>query len=117
MNIFQITLIVGTITALSVGQILFKLAAVEMVLKSHNFWLNFLNFKLLIALIVYAVATATWVVVLKSTPLRLAYPFAALAFVIVPVLSYFFIGEPLRLNTIVGAAIILLGVIVSVGLC
>lgn len=77
----------------------------------------FFNSKLIIALIVYAAATATWVAVLRITPLTLAYPFAALAFVIVPVLSHYFIGEPIKLNTLVGAAIIFLGVIVSVGLC
>ena len=52
--------------------------------------------------------------VLKATPLRIAYPFAALAFFIVPVLSHFFLGEDLHWNTFAGAFLIALGVWVSI---
>jgi drug/metabolite transporter (DMT)-like permease len=47
------------------------------------------------------------------TPLYLAYPFVAMAFIIVPVLSHWLIGEPLKLNTFIGALIILFGVWIS----
>lgn len=117
MNVYQIILITITMFALSVGQVLFKLAAIDMDTKNLAPWLIFLNTKLIIALVVYAAATAAWIAVLRITPLRLAYPFAALAFIIVPLLSYYFIGEPLKLNTVIGAAIIFLGVLVSVGMC
>ena len=38
----------------------------------------------------------------------------ALTFIIVPVLAYFFAGEPLTLRTLAGAAVIMLGVLISV---
>jgi drug/metabolite transporter (DMT)-like permease len=37
-----------------------------------------------------------------------------LTFIIVPVLAYFFAGEPLTLRTLAGAAVIMLGVLISV---
>jgi drug/metabolite transporter (DMT)-like permease len=114
MSIFQTILILVTVALLSVGQVLFKLAAMEIASLGSGSLVGLLNQKLIIALLVYALATGMWVLALTRTPLSLAYPFVALAFIIVPVLSYWWIGEPIKLNTIVGAAIIFLGILVSV---
>lgn len=70
--------------------------------------------KLIIALTIYAIATVLWVAVLRITPLNQAYPFVAIAFFIVPLLSWVFLDEPLKLKTFIGAAVILLGVYISV---
>lgn len=111
MTISQIVFIALTIAALSVGQVLFKLAAMDM--KNISF-LTLLQPKLILALCVYAVATVLWIGALRTTPLRLAYPFASLAFFIVPILSWLWIGEAISLNTFLGAAVILIGVWISV---
>ena len=55
-----------------------------------------------------------WLLVLRKVPLNLAYPFVALAFIFVPVLGHYLLGEPLRLQSLLGAALIGLGVWVSV---
>jgi drug/metabolite transporter (DMT)-like permease len=110
------TLILLTVLALSVGQVLFKLAArgligteplVQQILVNHYLW---------IALAVYGVATAFWIGLLRQIPLHIAYPFVALAFLFVPILGYSFLNEPLRWQSLLGALVIAIGVWISVGL-
>ncbi len=69
---------------------------------------------MLVALVVYAAATLLWVFVLRTVPLSSAYALFSLAFLIVPVLAWMFLGEPMSLNTLVGGAIIVVGVIIAV---
>jgi len=114
MTILQLLLILFTVFLLSVGQILFKIAANSIVLTSSGLLPSLVNAKLIIALAVYSVATILWLIALKGVPLRMAYPFAALAFFIVPTLAHFLLGEPLNWNTYIGACIIALGVFVSI---
>ena len=110
----QLVFIVLTVFMLAVGQILFKFAAGKMNVENDGLLTAVLfNPALIIALAVYAVATLCWLIVLKGVPLRLAYPFAALGFFIVPLMSHFFLGEPLRWSSFAGAAIIMAGVYVS----
>lgn len=110
----QLSFITLTTLALSVGQILFKAAAGTLELSADRVLYNLLNVKLLLALAVYAFATVMWLLVLRITPLRVAYPFAALAFFFVPVLAHFFLGEEIGWNTVAGAAFIAVGVWISI---
>ena len=114
MTIFQLTLILFTVFLLSAGQILFKLASSDIVLTPAGLVPSLLSLKLIVAFLVYSVATILWLIALKDISLRLAYPFVAMAFFIVPTLAHFLLGETLNWNTFVGAGIIALGVIVSV---
>lgn len=114
MSLLQFVFIVLTVIALSVGQILFKLAASDIEFSITGFINSLLNIKLVIALVVYFIATIMWLFVLKATPLRVAYPFAALAFFIVPMLAHFLLGESINWNTFAGAGLIAIGVWVSV---
>ena len=111
MSFNQIMLILLTVMLLSVGQVLFKLAAMDM--KNIDIS-SLLQPKLILALCVYGIATVLWIAVLRHTPLRIAYPFVGLAFLIVPVLSWFWMDEQISLNTIVGGAVILIGVWIAV---
>lgn len=114
MSIFQLAFILLTVAALATGQILFKLASESISFTAAGFLGSLFDLRLMVALVVYAVATIMWLAVLKITPLRLAYPFVALAFVIVPVLAHFFLGEKVAWNTFAGAVLIGLGVWLSV---
>jgi drug/metabolite transporter (DMT)-like permease len=114
MSLAQLSFIFLTVIALSAGQILFKMAASSLEFSAVGFINNLLNIKLIIALVVYFFATIMWLFVLKDTPLRVAYPFVALAFFIVPVLAHFLLGESINWNTFAGAAFIAIGVWVSV---
>lgn len=114
MTFLQFLFIILTVFILSIGQILFKLAAVEIEFSFANCLNTLLNFRLLFAFFIYFIATIMWLFVLKDTPLRVAYPFSALAFFFVPTFSYFFLGENLNWNTFIGAGVIAIGVWISV---
>jgi drug/metabolite transporter (DMT)-like permease len=114
MSLSQFTFIILTIIALSAGQILFKMAATGFEVSTAGFLGSVLNVKLISALVVYFFATIMWLLVLRVTPLRVAYPFAALAFFVVPILAHFLLGESISWNTFAGAGLIAIGVWVSV---
>jgi len=114
MSISQVVFISLTVLALATGQILFKLASASVEFSMAGLVNAMVNVKLIIALIVYAGATVLWLFALKTTPLSIAYPFTAMAFFIVPVLAHYFLNETLSWNTFAGAALIAVGVWVSV---
>lgn len=110
----QVIFIILTVLLLAVGQVLFKLASKNIVLNFPSFISSLFNSQLIFALLVYGVATIFWLIALKTTPLRIAYPFMALAFFVTPILGHFILREPLNWNTFLGAFIIAIGVGVSV---
>jgi undecaprenyl phosphate-alpha-L-ara4N flippase subunit ArnE len=114
MSLTQLSFILLTVSALSAGQILFKMAASRLEFSPAGLINGLLNIKFIIALAVYFFATITWLFVLKCTPLRVAYPFGALAFFVVPILAHFLLGESINWNTFAGAGLIAIGVWVSV---
>ena len=114
MTIRQTLLTVLTVLMLSIGQVLFKYAAGKIDIEGKGIFSGLLfNPAFAIAIAVYAVATISWLLVLKVAPLRIAYPFAALAFIMVPIFASIFLGETLRVTTFVGAAVIIVGVYIS----
>jgi drug/metabolite transporter (DMT)-like permease len=116
MTLYQLGLCLICVLGISSGQVLFKLAANSLV-KPHSVLETIMivfNPYLFSALVLYGSITFLWVYTLKVTPLPLAYPIQALAFIIVPVLNYFFIGEAIASRTILGAAVIFLGICISV---
>jgi len=103
-----------TVLTLSIGQILFKQASAKLNIIEYGLLRSTLcNTHLVAAIFIYGVATFAWLLVIKDIPLSIAYPFAALAFVIVPVLAHFFLDESLSINSLVGAALIVIGVYIS----
>lgn len=102
-------LTLACVFGISLGQLLFKKAAHQLPPNAAaTDWL--LNGWLFAALVLYAATTLLWVWILRHTPLYLAYPFMGLAFLIVPVLAWTWLGEPLTWQTLVGGALILAGV-------
>ena len=102
--------------ALSIGQILIKLAARQ--LEEQSLTASFLasawkNGFLLSAVLVYGAATILWVWLLRRVPLTVAYPFTALAFVLVPIASFFLLEEPLSTRLILGSLLIVAGIAVA----
>ena len=67
------------------------------------------------ALVLYGITTIGWVWVLQKVELGRAYPMMALAFVIVPCLSYVLLGESFNKQYFVGTAFIIFGILISVG--
>jgi multidrug transporter EmrE-like cation transporter len=95
------------------GQIMFKLVAN----RATNFpglslLEQWLTWQFIVALAIYGVATVMWVWVLRFIPLNVAYPVYALAFLIVPIASYFLLTEPIGLKHLIGGSLIVAGVFV-----
>lgn len=101
---------------LAIGQVLFKSAAGQWRVDGWSWGTlrSFLSPALIAGLVLYAMTTVLWVYILRTVPLTLAYSVYALAFVFVPLLAYLFFEETLTLNTLLGSALIVAGVIVTV---
>ena len=106
-------LMIAFAVLLATGQILFKKAALLGVGRALPWGL--VNGWLVAALVVYGGATLLWVWILRTTPLSIAYPFAALGFVIVPLVARFLFGEVLDLRYALGVAMIVFGVLLTSG--
>ncbi|PIF91910.1 EamA-like transporter family protein [Acidovorax sp. 62] len=97
---------------ISIGQMLFKKAA--LVLPTSPTWHDWIfNGWLVAAVLLYGATTLAWVWILRNAPLHLAYPFMGLAFLIVPLLAWTLLGEPLHWRTLAGGALILSGVVLA----
>jgi drug/metabolite transporter (DMT)-like permease len=110
---FMLTL--GCVALLAVGQVLFKVAALAWRVDGWS-WAtlrSFLSMPMLAALVIYAIATVAWVFVLRFVPLVAAYSIFSLAFIITPLFAHYALGEPLALRTLMGGAIIVVGVVVA----
>lgn len=65
-----------------------------------------------LALVIYACATFLWLFILQKVPLSVAYPFTALAMVIIPLLSIFLFDEKLDVTYWFGSMLIVSGIII-----
>jgi drug/metabolite transporter (DMT)-like permease len=108
MNLPLLLSMIGCVLAMSVGQLLFKQAASSLASFAPGDLLR--NGWFLASIVLYGATTLGWVWILRHAPLHLAYPFMGLAFVIVPTLAWFFLGEPLHWRTLAGGALIMAGV-------
>jgi drug/metabolite transporter (DMT)-like permease len=99
--------------AMAVGQILFKRSA-QQIDPGGQLWLELARLPAMWAAVaLYAGATLLWVRILTTVPLSRAYPFAALAFVLVPAAGHLLFNEPLNARYALGTALIIVGVIVA----
>jgi drug/metabolite transporter (DMT)-like permease len=121
MSALNIGLLLAYSAGMSVGQLLFKLAAdsafgaakqagaasqmVRLVL--DPFFLG--------AISMYFALSVMWVWILSFTPLSRAYPFVAAAFIVTPLLSHLFFHEPLDLRFALGLVFIVVGLMLIVG--
>jgi undecaprenyl phosphate-alpha-L-ara4N flippase subunit ArnE len=105
----QIFFLLGIVAAISAGQVLFKYSAALMN-GAQNAFAALLNPYLITALIVYGGATLAWIYLLRQVPLNIAYPFFALSFLFVPLLSTIIFREPFTLKMMAGSGMIVFGV-------
>lgn len=110
-NLRDLALILFTVASLAVGQVCFKLASPAFAAFSLR---SLFSPIFIVALVIYAVATVLWVIVLSRVPLTVAYPLVALSYLIVPLLARAFLGEALRWQTFAGAFVIIAGILLSI---
>lgn len=103
--------------AIAAGQILFKRAASQITPGMGGSWLIEVARlpTMWFAVALYAGATLLWVRILTTVPLSRAYPFVALAFVLVPAAGYVFFDEPISIRYALGTALIVIGVAIASG--
>lgn len=115
MSLSIILYLIACVFSTSLGQLLFKLAA-NFSNTHYPQGITLMSYVsnpyLWGALIIYGSATLFWMWLLRFTPLNQAYPFMALAFVMVPLLSSIFLGEQVDARYLVGVALIMSGLIV-----
>ena len=112
-EIIRYGLVVVIVCVIAVGQILFKQSAIA--LKAHgSFFQLFLTPSFIAAIVTYGLATLGWIWVLQNLSLSRAYPFFALSFVFVPLLSMFIFKDSLSWQYVAGVALICAGIMVII---
>lgn len=106
-----------SVLGISIGQIFLKLSAMH-VSDENLFGIRlgkylYINIYLIIGLTVLGSATLLWIWILRAVPLSIAYPFMALAFVLVPAFSYFIFDEVISWTQVLGFLLIAAGVVVA----
>jgi drug/metabolite transporter (DMT)-like permease len=98
--------ICGAVLA-AAGQIFLKLGATH-----AQSLTDYLNIKLAVGFLLYAVGAMFWIVALTKLPLSKVYPYTALTFIIVYVASFVLLGEQITVGVIAGALLVLAGLLV-----
>ncbi|HSF95748.1 MAG TPA: hypothetical protein VLA52_12045 [Thermohalobaculum sp.] len=105
--------LIGTPLLISGGQVLFKFVSARIASTDiHAVRAVIIDPYFIAAMTVYAMATISWIFVLRSVPWAAAYSFTALGFLFVPFLSFLLFGEILTLRYFAGAAMIMAGLVI-----
>jgi multidrug transporter EmrE-like cation transporter len=59
----------------------------------------------------YAVSLVVWIMALSRAPVSIAYPMLSIGYVINAVVAYYWLGEPLSMQKMLGIGIIIIGVV------
>jgi len=105
-------LAIACVIGIAIGQLLFKFGATT--LKNSGSVFDPKTFMVLsFALGLYGFVTILWIYVLQRLELGKVYPLMALAFVLVPIGSYFLFGEKFQTQYFVGLFLVVSGIIVK----
>ncbi len=110
MALWTNAIVIAIVVTIAIGQVLFKYAANGMKTTDYMWQISVLG-PLFVAFAIYGLATLAWVWVLQSVPLSRAYPYMAIAFLLVPAASYVVFGERLDARYALGVLFICGGVI------
>jgi drug/metabolite transporter (DMT)-like permease len=114
MNLIRILQILVCVAGISLGQVFMKLAAMNLHNPASGIAVGpiYVSWHFPVGIILLGLSTLLWVWILRLMPLNIAYPFMALAFVLVPLLCYFLLSEPLAWKNLYGTVLIVAGVII-----
>lgn len=118
----QFIQLVGFAFLMSSGQMLFKKTAISIANYSENIGeaagiidsvIRALQIPwFYLALVVYGLATVLWLYILQRIPLSIAYPFSALAMLVVPIFSFLIFKEKLSYSYFMGSILIVSGIVI-----
>ena len=97
------------VTVVSLGQVLFKLAANSMQ-PGAPFWMGFLNPAAFTAMFLYGACALLWINLLRGVELSTSYPVLSLSFVLVPVFSWLAFNESVSWLNVAGYGLIAMGI-------
>jgi drug/metabolite transporter (DMT)-like permease len=107
MSIYQFAALVSSSILAAIGQVMLKIGSGQVAVTG-----SVINIFLATGLALYALGLALWLYGLSAAPLLVVYPFTLLTFVIVGLLSVFYLGESFSFNVALGWLIIITGVLV-----
>jgi len=113
MSVVMYIVLMSCVTGLAVGNLLLKKTATTIISIPADIIGLIYNPWFYCAILVYGGSTLLWVMILRKVSLGIAYPMFALGFIIVPLLDYIIFKEPLRLTTLIGGAVIIIGVMIA----
>lgn len=102
---------VACVLGIAVGQVLFKLCA--QAYHAQGFFSSTTLGLFVAAMTLYGTTTLAWIWVLSRVELGKVYPIMALAFVLVPIASYFLFQERYSLTYIIGIFFIVGGILIT----
>jgi drug/metabolite transporter (DMT)-like permease len=98
---------------LSVGQILWKTGIKHETMGSVSEIVHLLLNKYMFAgILIYITSTFYWFYIIKKFDITKVYPLQSMSYLLVLVLGYVILKEPVTKNTIIGTLIIVLGVFI-----
>lgn len=109
----DIALCVSCVCLVSVGQVLLRAASLLAAHGTQTGLRAWVNTTTLVAFVVYGSAMVLWMWILSRVPLSQAFAFFGLSFFLVPAIAHRFLGDTVSINTWVGAAIIMIGIVVT----
>lgn len=113
MRVVDIALCVVCVCLVSVGQVMLRAASLLAYQEPQIGLRAWLNGTTLSAIFIYGCAMLMWLWLLGRVPLSQAFAFFGLSFFLVPIIAHRFLGDAVSVNTWVGAAIIMLGIMVT----
>ncbi len=116
MNVI-LELVISTLFA-AAGQVMWRLG-MKSVGTFESYALNtllhvFTNWQVDLGLVLYGLSTLFWLSALSKKDLSYVYPFVAGTYLLVLLLSYFVLKENFGLERVVGAALVLTGLVIIV---
>lgn len=75
-------------------------------------WRMGTNIFVIAGLSLYVIGTFVWLILLSRLDLSFLFPFGALQYFIIYLISYFFLGEHITLGRIAGVALIMVGIVI-----
>ena len=96
------------VAGIAAGQVLFELCAEA--LRVEGPWATRTMLLFISAMALYGTTTLAWIWVLQRAELGKVYPLMALAFVFVPLVSYWLFGERFSISYVAGIVLIVAGI-------
>ncbi|MEI8320603.1 MAG: EamA family transporter [Alphaproteobacteria bacterium] len=101
-----------TVILICMGQILFKKSAMLLSTLKTPFHLA-LEPMFIGAICLYGFTTILWIFALQHLSLSRGYMIMSLSYIIIPILSFYFFDEPISIRLVVGAILIISGVLIA----